>query len=94
MNQYFRRITFAVLACIGGLGFIGSAWSAPLEAVRYITAYDCAGYGYAEAKFQAEVVSQALAEGQTGQAIRSDLRRDSHGFRMASVDDLDGFAPA
>lgn len=94
MIQRFRSTAFALLAILGGFCFFGQSWAAPLEAVRYVTAYDAAGHGYAEAKYRAEVASQLVAESDTETALRSDLRRDSHGFRMASVDDLEGIAPA
>lgn len=91
-TSHLRKSLGAFLA--GALMLFGSfAYAEVVQTSLNVVARTLeAGYGHAEAKFRAEVAHQMATMDETTQALSSDLRRDSHGFRQASADEYQGFA--
>lgn len=87
MQQTIKRFCTYMLA--GMLSIFGaSAFAAPLEALRYIVVDAIsAGQGAESARFIAEQALMASANATMVSGARSDLRRDGHGYRLASAEE-------
>lgn len=92
MLKKFVRMIGIALAVLVALP-ISFTVAAPLEVLRFVSAHGSDG-AYSVARLRAELSLMAQADGEQTAGLRSDLRRDSHGYRMASADDFEGFAPA
>lgn len=86
--QSFRRFigTFALAAamCVASFGAVASD---ALITVSYLVASD--SYPVESVKLTAQLVAQG--DEQVASSLRSDLRKDGHGFRLASADDYESF---
>lgn len=83
----YCSIAFASLL----LSPIAFATAAPLEVVRLVAGLG--GHEHTAASFKAELSLMAQAEAEET-AVRSDLRREGHGFRMCRAEEYEGLAPA
>lgn len=82
--QSFRRIhTALALAAAMCFASFGAVASDALITVSYLVASD--SYPVESVKLTAQLVAQA--DEQVAGSLRSDLRKDGHGYRLASADE-------
>ena len=93
----FRCIAGLALAAImSSVSLFASAADHIAERVLVRTVEAVGSYGDAVARYEVEQTYQRGLAGEVETAIRSDLVRDSNGYRLAGVertDDFEGFAP-
>lgn len=85
--RMFRSIlgsaAMALAMCFASFGAVASD---ALITVSYLVAAD--SYPVESVKLTAQLVAQG--DEQVVSSLRSDLRKDGHGFRLASADEYDG----
>lgn len=90
MKGIFRSWALTVSLAIAGCFGSTIALAEPLtHAIRVLAE---SSHSVRTVEFQAQL-AQAYAGGDTSTAVRSDLHREGHGYRMKGAEDYEGFAP-